>query len=648
MELPELTRKNTSVLSVTDFRGLDRHPTAPLGWAQRDENLCSDEHPMLTVRPPRGLYKKPDGMGAVSGGVVIEDRLCVVDGTALWIGDERVDMELEAGEKLLLPYSYYLLIWPDKVYVNVLNIEDNGRMDGRTRVTASMYSPWSIDLCDDEGRACGHFAEVEPSHVTHGMLWCKPSYVNHEGETVPAKLYRASISIVENPEEEGGSGEPLEQITWTEVESYIKVKTSYETVECAEKGEYIRFQGISDNTVYDILNDQEVMGSTLLALEGFHVVSSVEFVEKDGKKCMRSFSFRGILEEEAINLRSTDEETLTIERAVPELDCAVVSEGRVYGAYRGVSSISGETVNELYISAAGDFRRFYRVEDTTADPLVMSVAEPGEFRGAAVVGGVVTFFKDGRILTVGGSTPESFYIHASEGRSPSAGCEGSLSVVDGYAYYLSAGEVVTYYSGSTSIVSDKLGTSLLGVRAAVAGAYGHKYYLAVSRPNGRQEILVLDTLTGLWHAERPPQGGVAAFAGHTSGTYLFDRMGGIWTVTPHESGHADMGGAVDRRERERPWLWESGMIGLDTPEKKYILKAEVRLLLREGSTAEMWVQYDSDPLWRSVWLFEAGPTRTVLSRMLPHRCDHVRIRLAGRGAATLLGLFLTMEKESGR
>ncbi len=637
MYLPEIKEKRQQASGVVSFYGLDMHPTATLGWFSADENVCSDEYPMLTVRPSRGLCQRSPEFTGASAALVIEERLCAVDHQYLWVGDERIDLGLSEGEKLLVPFSYYLLIWPDKVYVNVLDLDDRGSMEEKEELFG--LGDIRITVCNRQGQKANHVGLIEPGGIVEYLdLWYKPRGISSDGTPdTPAALYQ-QVNVA--PETNGAR--------WQEVESHLIFERvdAYNTGivhEALTAGEYIVTDGFGAYNLNPGSSTPRERDMT--TLNGAHSVVSVRTLSYSDREETDAFIVRGILQEHVSYTFTNDPDNLiTVRRAVPDLQHAVCAEGRLYGAYRGVSSISGEEVNELYISAAGDFKRFYRVEDTTADPLVMSVSEPGAFRGAAVVGGAVTFFKDRKILTVGGSSPESFYINTYDGRGPSAGCERSLTVLGGNAYYLADGQVLAYYGGTVTVLSERLGVTLRGVTSAVGGGYGHKYYLSVCRTGGPERLLVYDILRGLWHAERVPPGGVTDFCEHACGVYAVSGRGQIWAF----GDVAALGGTVPASEGLIPWYWESGMIGLDSPQATYILKVEVRLVIEEGARARLLVQYDSTPVWRPVWRAEAGRARTVRSRMIPHRCDHVRIRLQGTGRVTLLGVFITEEKGGGR
>ncbi len=655
MYLPRIYDKKHTQSGVTAFYGLDCHRTAPVGWFFDAENVSSDEHPMLTVRPPRGILARPfatvDGatvyMGPVSDAVIIEDRLCAVEGRYLWIGNhadgyQRLDLGLTSGDKLLVPYSYYLCIWPDKVYVNVLDPEDRGSMVDAYALFG--LSDIKVSVISRGGAKPSIVSETEPEgdplEFEYLTLWYKPRVVHENEPDEPAALYR-QMNV--SPEDNG--------VLWQEIESYILVERGVGTGGILHKavteGEYIVLSGFNNANSTDDPSKKD-----LDFLNGPHLVNSVKIVPCGDAGETANFTVRGILQDAAsydfVNdvdyPNMGDNNLILVQRAVPDLQYAVSHEGRIYGCFRGISNISGEEVNEIYISAANDFRSFYRVTDTTSDPLVMSVAEPGAFRGAAVLRDAVVFFKNRKILRVGGDTPESFYYTATDGQGPSVGCERSLFVLGGRAYYMTPGAVYSYDGGSVSVISDRLGESIVSVLTAEASGYGWQYRLLVRMVDGTSRLLVYDTHLGLWHRETVPSSGIGAMADHDGGILCF---GGNGTI--HAMGAVGMPGvSVPADEMRIPWFWESGMIGLDSPEKKYILKVEARLYIEKGASVEMWIQYDSNPEWKPVWRAEAGQTRTVVSQMIPHRCDHMRVRMRGRGNVVLLGLFITEEKESGR
>jgi hypothetical protein len=92
-----------------------------------------------------------------------------------------------------------------------------------------------------------------------------------------------------------------------------------------------------------------------------------------------------------------------------------------------------------------------------------------------------------------------------------------------------------------------------------------------------------------------------------------------------------------------PWYAESGLIGLENPDKKYLVKLAVRLRLDPGASARVSVQYDSSQVWKQVWATVSDSLKTVTVPVLPIRCDHMRIRIEGVGACRIYSIIKTFE-----
>ena len=664
MYLPTPTKKRSTRHGVTEFRGLDSHLTAPAGWFFKDCNVSSDEAPALTVRRPRRQIEGVNLMATAA--VVIEDILCTEEnneitfrhlGGGVSVPAYPVDRALP-GKRLLIPCSYYLLVWPDKIYINVLDPDDRGRLDEESPLfgTAGVQ----VYVCDKHGKHATVVSKEPPDHTYvsgmsggltgDGDLWLWTQTPIDNDMTAP-RLFLCHETEIEDGIER----------TWELVDPYIELSLPYPyahgktTYGWLKDGETVEIR--LKDAIGQVLTDTTINSYDITPIIGVHTIEGAvnafegeEGTAEDGntfiyRRRTISFRFPGVLDFSDVKFGGGNNK-LHARRIIPDVDCAVTLDGRVYGAFRGVSPASGEDVNEIYISAADDFKRFFRLEDTDADPVTMSVVEPGAFHAAAVVGGVVTFWKDRHIVTVGGSSPGSFYLNAMNGSRPQFA--KSLCLINGYAYYLTAGgEVVAYYGGNFTTVSERLGTRLQDVGHAEAGTMGGKYYLAATHRNGKRYIYVYDTSNGLWHTESQPPNGITAMAEGTDGLYLIeggsDTIGGRILLVGE--GEANTENPIPDDERKLSWSWETGMIGLDTPRKKYINRVEVRLIMEEGAQVTMWVEYDSCPERHLVWQAEAERTRTVSSRMVPRRCDHLRLILEGRGNVTLLGLFYDVRLE---
>jgi hypothetical protein len=312
------------------------------------------------------------------------------------------------------------------------------------------------------------------------------------------------------------------------------------------------------------------------------------------------------------------------------MDMVCESGNRLFGCRYGDDG-RGNFVNEIYISARGSFLRWGVGTGTDDSPMIFSVGIDGAFTGAITYDGYPTFFKERAMLRVGGYTPADFTLYDSKCLGVAPKCGRSLAVVENTLYYKSRGPIMAFDGSAPVPVSDKLG-SLYDLPLAVGGACGRKYYVSMRSYDGKKKHLyVLDTALGLWHREDALYADSMAEDGDNM--YIAS-SGEVWHVREYDA-YQEAAGI--------PWYAESGVFGLESHDKKYLVKLSVRLQLETGSSARVSVQYDSSKVWKQVWATVAGSLRTVTVPVLPIRCDHMRIRIEGVGACRIYSIIKTFE-----
>jgi hypothetical protein len=94
------------------------------------------------------------------------------------------------------------------------------------------------------------------------------------------------------------------------------------------------------------------------------------------------------------------------------------------------------------------------------------------------------------------------------------------------------------------------------------------------------------------------------------------------------------------------WMAETGIIGTDSPDKKYISKLNIRMSLEIGTRVHFYVQYDSSRQWEHLFTTTGINLRTFTIPVRPRRCDHLRIRIVGKGEAKIYSIAKTIEEGS--
>lgn len=90
---------------------------------------------------------------------------------------------------------------------------------------------------------------------------------------------------------------------------------------------------------------------------------------------------------------------------------------------------------------------------------------------------------------------------------------------------------------------------------------------------------------------------------------------------------------------------EFGDFTHEDPNRKGVSKFQLRVEVEQGATLELLVQFDSDGVWKSVKTMKPDKKKSYYLAVVPRRCDHYRIKLAGTGMWRLYSM--TRESYSG-
>ena len=92
-----------------------------------------------------------------------------------------------------------------------------------------------------------------------------------------------------------------------------------------------------------------------------------------------------------------------------------------------------------------------------------------------------------------------------------------------------------------------------------------------------------------------------------------------------------------------PWMAESGILYYQYPDKKYLSRFNLRVRMEEGAWMDVFIQYDSCGFWEHKGRVKLSGTGTVTVPVCPRRCDHMQIRLEGRGEFQLFSMAKVLE-----
>lgn len=626
MKLPILNELPTSRELIDVFGGYNHNLRIGEGEFYDMKNLTSSNYPVLSTRPQRGVYASvntddyPDSnVIKISNpsGLLAKDALCYADGTNIVINGYTIDMGLSTQEnmcpKTLVSMGAYIIIMPDKKYINTTDFDDNGKIEHIFKNYKKSSNPTSnfgsFCLCSADGlttyERTPQYASA-PTNPTDGQMYIDTSETPH-------RLRKYSEVNAE----------------WITITStYVRVYFSYIWTKNFNVGDGITISGI-----------------TTEGLTEFNTTTVIKAIPDAS-----SIVIPGIVD----GIISTYDEVI-VTRVMPEMDFVIESGNRLWGCRYGLD-INGNFVNEIYASKLGDFKNWNVFDSISTDSYVATVGTDGQFTGAITHLGYPIFFKDNHMHKVYGNYPANFQVQTTSCRGVQKGCHKSLAIVNEALYYKSR-SAICMYDGSLPVeISSALGDE--SYSNAVAGALRNKYYISMKDSNGEYHLFVFDTKRGAWHKEDNTQ--AVEFCTCQGELYYIEGERAYVTVLPpsgqsylHEYTIAEhiktINTIPDKSfpfETAIDWMAESGIIGINLPDKKYISRLDVRMILTVGTRTHFYVEYDSCGTWEYLFTMAGTRLQSFVVPIRPRRCDHMRIRIAGDGDAKLYSICKTIEQGS--
>lgn len=587
MKYPQLTHPAMSRTTVEAFSGYNHNARISDGEFYDMRNLVSDVSPVLSPRKARGLFLQS---GNVQG-MIAKDSLCYIDGSCFVMNAYRVDMGLSTADddcpKQLISMGAYVIILPDKKYINTANLTDWGKIDAEVTTTA----PVTFSPCKQDGTAFSpnYIQPTEPDGPENMALWMDTSATPHS-----LKQWSESAGM------------------WS------SIATTYVRIQCPGIGKaFSQYDGITITIPDGLTADtaaqlKELNGSAIVYAKGDDFIAVV-----------------GILDEE-----TTIEEHITVSRKMPVMDFVIENDNRLWGCRYGQNN-NGDVVNELYACKLGDFRNWNCYMGISTDSYAVSLGSDGQFTGAITHSGYPIFFKENCMHKVYGQIPANFQVQTTACRGVQKGCSRSLAIVNEILYYKSQHAICAYDGSLPAEISYSLGD--VQYCNAVAGAHGNKYYVSMQNTtSGEWDFLVYDTAKGMWHKEDNLQ--AAQLCSCRDDLYCSLPDGKIITIL----------GSGEAYEENVAWMAQTGIINASLPERQYLQRISIRMILEPGSQVSILVQYDSCGEWENLGNMVGSNLRSFTFPVRPRRCDHLRLRIEGLGKAMIFAITKTISGGSDK
>ena len=621
MYLPELPDLKNSRRQLRVFGGLNETFGCSEAEYAAGENFSSRDFPALSTRTPR---RKLRALANVDGMYHLNGFVLVSGGGLTYIPDSGEEPTvltgvLSEGKKTLVGLGTRVLIFPDKAAFDTAG--------GTLKPLGAAWSGGgaSVEMvpCDGEGNTytVGSWGTQEPEDPQDGEVFLKvvsqSSPWNADGtlEVYSSSLERwTAVTLDHCKIRSDGIGEAF--AVWDTVT--IQGTAAAAAGLCDDlDGEKVLYDAGEDWLMVRITPGGEHFYGRIV-----QTGQSASWSSLDGKS----------------TLTYTAEQAVSCTRRVPDLDYLTECDNRVWGCS------SGENV--IYACKLGDPTNWFSYRNTAADSYAVTVGSDGDFTGAATCMGYVLFFKENSLHKLCGTKPSDFQLSSLRCRGVAKHAAGSLCVINETLYYLSP-EGVMAWDGSLPVkVSGTLDPSgLTGAQRAAAGWLDGRYYLYLKREEGSR-LLVYDTERGLWHEEDP--GGTGELEMLSSGRqlYLWDGAA-LWAAGPAREEDAVLAGDGGEAEAKIPFRLETGEMGLDDSEDKYLAHLVLRLEAQPGTELAVWASCDGGPWEKLAQAAARTEPKKLRIPLTPRRHDTLRLRLTGAGQMTLRSMSRTFAPAKG-
>lgn len=300
--------------------------------------------------------------------------------------------------------------------------------------------------------------------------------------------------------------------------------------------------------------------------------------------------------------------TVTLKRAVPDLDFICESNCRLWGTHG----------NTIYASKYNDPVNFACFEGLSGDSYYIDVSTEGEFTGCIPYSSHICFFKENTLHKLYGTKPANFSISAANVYGVQSGSERSMHIVNEQLLYKGVNGVYSYTGGIPELVSGNFGNRRYA--DAVACCDGEKYYISM-RQGEEWHLFAYDVMKNLWLREDDTHAVDMAF--DDGKVYYLDSEGGLYYIDK----------MADRNGFE--WGATFCTIHETINERKGYSKFHLRMDMSAGAWLSVDIKTDNDTRWKEIYTTHNEKAKTVSIPIVPTRCDSIDIRLRGKGECTI-------------
>lgn len=571
------------------FGGYNHQLSCQDGQFYDMKNMTSQYYPILSPRQNRGMVKSFD----TTQGILDKENLMWIDNQKLYVdGEEKSlgEVTLTNSEKTLAKMGAYVIIMPDRVWYNVDN-EECGYMEHKNTIASG--DSIKFTLCAANGSTIDYrdaaYYESTPAQDGDYML------TTNNGKT-SLKVYASSTK------------------TW------LTVATTYVQITATGIGKGFEKE---DGVKLTLPSKVEGLESIFVNEEKDGSVSTNTVIKG---RTDDSITIVGIVGK-TIEIK---DKQFTVERKVPDMAFITECNNRLWGC--------SENGHEIYCCKLGDVKNWNCFAGISTDSWAATIGSDGKFTGAITYLGYPIFFKEDSLIKISVSANGGHQVKETKCRGVQKGSERSLAILNETLYYKSVNGVCAYNGSLPVGISDALGE--VRYKNAVAGVLDNLYYISMERDNGKDEMFVYDTNSGIWSKEDDTS--VTYFCNHGNDLYFIDCDDNMWSIRGTLLYDVPEKAIEDKFD----WFVESGTIGYSSPDNKYVARINLRITLEFGTNVDFWLQYDSSGEWEHKFNMSGKGTKTFTVPIIPKRCDHFKYKISGKGGCKIHSIAKTLEEGS--
>ncbi len=591
MHFPTLTPTKTTESVIRTFGGIDTTISCPENCFSDTKNTSSSLFPILSTRQKRlwlsDFSTPPSALHTVNG------ITCTVGNSLYYNGVLQYDGLSNISDKHLVSMGSKIIVFPDGYYINTLDVDENG-------------------LCKERGSITDEISYGDSTSVT--IYPCLKDMPLPTKSAAPPASNENTLWLDLNE-----SPAVLKQYS-EETDEWVKIQT-----DCC----CIEIEGI----------DKHFGANDAIEINGLdtHIDGNANILSAEENGIIIDLPYESLF---AFEIPADN--NCKIKKLLPIMDFICEHQNRLFGCRYGLDR-KGNFVNEIYASKLGEPGIWNAYNGLSTDSYAASCGSEGAFTGIISHMGYVVFFKENRIHRLFGTKPSNYTLYEDSFDGVKLGSEKSLCLHNGTLYYHGKNGIYSYSGSTPTLLSRSLGN--VSFKNAVAAFCQNKYYISLVSQTGTPFLYAYDTERSIWHKEDSSR--------YTHLSALENNIIGIkednGCYSAELIGSNDIPvllsklGVSPIREDDFDWYAETSDIGFFTDDAKSLIRLKLRLKADRGSSLRLYIMTDSSGIWKMCGSFTGSPLKTVTLNAVPPRCDHLRLKLVGKGGCKIYSISKIFE-----